>query len=140
MCVKSISSKRSVFATAPIQAAVVAIGIELLNIIEKPNTPQKLVIILNTNSKILLMCIVVKSCGCSFNRSAIIQANIVATNIIIIEYVNRSRPERKSSLARSMPLVINGKPGIINNMEHIYPASCTWAIPSTDSATLKQMA
>ena len=52
MCVKSISSKRSVFATAPIQAAVVAIGIELLNIIEKPNTPQKLVIILNTNSKI----------------------------------------------------------------------------------------
>ena len=140
MCVKSISSKRSVFAIAPIQAAVAAIGIELLNIIEKPNTPQKLVIILNTNSKILLMCIVVKSCGCSFNRSAIIQANIVATNIIIIEYVNRSRPERKSSLARSIPLVINGKPGIINNMEHIYPASCTWAIPSTDSATLKQMA
>ena len=116
MCVKSISSKRSVFATAPIQAAVVAIGIELLNIIEKPNTPQKLVIILNTNSKILLMCIVVKSCGCSFNRSAIIQANIVATNIIIIEYVNRSRPERKSSLARSIPLVINGKPGIIKYM------------------------
>ena len=140
MCVKSISSKRSVFATAPIRAAVAAIGIELLNIIEKPNTPQKLVIILNTNSKILLICIVVKSCGCSFNRSAIIQANIVATNIIIIEYVNRSRPERKSSLARSMPLVINGKPGIINNMEHIYPASCIWAIPSTDSATLKQMA
>ena len=55
MCVKSISSKRSVFATAPIQAAVVAIGIELLNIIEKPNTPQKLVIILNINSKIIVV-------------------------------------------------------------------------------------
>ena len=122
MCVKSISSKRSVFATAPIQAAVAAIGIELLNIIEKPNTPQKLVIILNTNSKILLICIVVKSCGCSFNRSAIIQANIVATNIIIIEYVNRSRPERKSSLARSIPLVLNGKPGIINNVYGQYQA------------------
>ena len=106
---------------------------------ENGNTRPTYFCIKNTNSKILLMCIVVKSCGCSFNRSAIIQANIVATNIIIIEYVNRSRPERKSSLARSIPLVINGKPGIINNMEHIYPASCTWAIPNTDSATLKQM-
>mgnify|MGYP004672219911 CR=1 FL=1 len=40
--VKSTSSSLNVLATAPISAAVAAIGTELLNMIEKPNTPQKL--------------------------------------------------------------------------------------------------
>ncbi len=44
VAVKLTSSRRNVFAMAPIKAAVAAIGIELLNIIENPNTPQKLVI------------------------------------------------------------------------------------------------
>ena len=44
MAVKSTSSRRSVLAIAPITAVVAAIGIELLNIIENPNTPQKLAI------------------------------------------------------------------------------------------------
>ena len=35
-------SRRSVFAIAPINAAVTASGTGLLNIMEKPNTPQKL--------------------------------------------------------------------------------------------------
>ena len=33
-------------------------------------------------------------------------------------------PERISSLAKSMPLVMNGKPGMMKSMEQIYPASC----------------
>ena len=44
IAVKSTSSRRSVLAIAPITAVVAAIGIELLNIIENPNTPQKLAI------------------------------------------------------------------------------------------------
>lgn len=44
VAVKLTSSRRNVFAMALIKAAVAAIGIELLNIIENPNTPQKLVI------------------------------------------------------------------------------------------------
>ncbi len=41
---KSTSSSRSVFAMAPIKAAAAAIEQGLLNIMEKPNTPPKLVI------------------------------------------------------------------------------------------------
>ena len=47
--VKSTSSSRSVLAAAPMKAAVdYAIETELLNIMEKPKTPQKLAIIRST--------------------------------------------------------------------------------------------
>ena len=46
--VKSTSSSRSVLAAAPMKAAVDAIETELLNIMEKPKTPQKLAIIRST--------------------------------------------------------------------------------------------
>ena len=39
-----------------------------------------------------------------------------------------------------MPLVINGKPGIINNMEQMYPASWTAGTWKKISAAFKQMA
>ena len=48
----------------------------------------------------------------------------MATNIITMAYARRSRPERISSFARSIPRVINGNPGIIKSIAHIYPASC----------------
>jgi hypothetical protein len=44
MAVISTISSRRVFAMAPIPAAVAASRTGLLNIIENPNTPQKLVI------------------------------------------------------------------------------------------------
>ena len=53
-----------------------------------------------------------------------IHAVMVATVIMISEYIRRSIPERISNFAKSIPLVINGNPGIINNIEQIYPASC----------------
>lgn len=117
--VKSISSRRRVLAIQPIIAVIAAMETELLNIIENPNTPQKLAISLNIRCCILLRCKVVNSSGCKCNNNAIIHANTVATSTIIIEYVNRSRPDRKSSLARSIPLVIKGNPGIINSIEHM---------------------
>lgn len=40
--VKSMSSSRNVLAAAPISAAVAAMGMALLNMIEKPKTPQML--------------------------------------------------------------------------------------------------
>lgn len=117
--VKSTSSRRNVLAMQPIRAVIAAMGIELLNIIENPNTPQKLAISLNIRCSILLRCKVVNSSGCRCNNKAIIHANTVATSTIIIEYVSRSRPDLKSSLARSIPLVIKGNPGIINNIEQM---------------------
>ena len=42
---------------------------------------------------------------------------------------NRSTPERISSFARSIPLVIKGKPGIIKSMAQMYPASCCTDTP-----------
>ena len=46
--VKSTSSSRSVLASAQMKEAVYAIETELLNIMEKPKTPQKLAIIRST--------------------------------------------------------------------------------------------
>lgn len=83
--VKSISSRRNVLAIDPINAAVAAIGMELLNIIEKPNTPQKLVISLRIRCVILLRSSSVKSCGCRCNSNAMIQAKMVATNTMMME-------------------------------------------------------
>ena len=48
---RSTSSSLSVFATAPIIAAVAASLTGLLNITEKPNTPQKLAMCLRPESK-----------------------------------------------------------------------------------------
>lgn len=48
MPARSTSSRRRVLAMAPMAAAVAAMCIELLNMMENPNTPQKLAINLNT--------------------------------------------------------------------------------------------
>ena len=45
-----------------------------------------------------------------------------------------------SNLARSIPLVINGKPRIINNIAQIYPASCWMEIPNSISPILRSPA
>ena len=45
-----------------------------------------------------------------------------------------------SSLARSIPLVINGNPGIIKSIEHIYPASCTDGMLNSRMASLSSIA
>lgn len=58
---------------------------------------------------------------------------IVATVIMSSAYISRSIPERISSFAKSIPLVINGNPGMINSMEQIYPASCAEFIENTRS-------
>ena len=80
---------------------------------EKPKTPQKLAI-----RRRRIHCHTVNVSG--WNGSGVkpsniarIQAVIVATVVIINEYVMRSIPERISSLARSIPLVMNGNPGIM---------------------------
>ena len=44
MPVRSTNSRRKVFARAPIAAAIAAIFTGLLNMMENPNTPQKLAI------------------------------------------------------------------------------------------------
>ena len=119
MAVKSTSSRRSVLARQPIRAAVPAILSELLNINENPKTPQKLAIMRSTSRSTAFIWIGVKSLGVRLSISAIIHAKTVATRTIMLEYVSLSIPERRSSFARSIPLVINGKPGIINNIEHI---------------------
>ena len=101
-----IKEARSPAVAAPIKAAAAA-GIHVKSIS------------LNIRCCILPRCKVVNSSGCKCNNNAIIHANTVATSTIIIEYINRSRPDRKSSLARSIPLVIKGNPGIINSIEHM---------------------
>ena len=83
--VKSISSRRNVLAIDPISAAVAAIGMELLNMIEKPNTPQKLVISLRNRYAILLRFNSEKSSGCRCNSNAMIQAKTVATSTMMME-------------------------------------------------------
>ena len=121
---RSINSKRIVFDTAPMIPAAVASRIGLLNIIENPNTPKKL-----ANRRRTIHCHNARfkgrnEIGLSPSSIARIQAVIVATVIMSREYMSLSIPERISSLARSIPLVINGKPGMINSMEQMYPASC----------------
>ena len=81
----STISSRRVFAMAPIPAAVAASRTGLLNIIENPNTPQKLAISLNIRCNIFPICNVVNSSGCKCSNKAIIHANTVATSTIIIE-------------------------------------------------------
>ena len=109
----------------------------LLNIIEKPNTPPKLVISRNNKSVPADNFNGGKSIGFKWNSNAMIQAVMVATTMITMAYARRSRPERISSLARSIPLVINGKPGIINSIEQIYPASCCSDTEKKVSASLR---
>ena len=101
-----------------------ASGTGLLNIMENPKTPQKL-----ASKRNKIHCHKARfngrnEIGLSPSNIASIQAVIVETVTIINEYINRSEPERISSLARSIPLVIKGKPGIINSIEQMYPASC----------------
>ena len=140
MPVKSTSSRRRVLAIQPIRAAIAAIETELLNIIENPNTPQKLATSLNIRCNIFPICNVVNSSGCKCSNKAIIHANTVATSTIIIEYVSLSIPDRRSSYARSMPLVMKGNPGIMKSMEHMYPASCTKGILNIRIASLSRIA
>ena len=82
--VRSTSSSRSEFAMAPISAAVAAMGAGLLNMIENPNTPKKLIISLRIRCSTGPRFKSSKSIGCSRRSSAIIHANIVATMTIII--------------------------------------------------------
>lgn len=124
MAQRSTSSRRSVLEKAPISPAVAARRTGLLNIMEKPKTPQKLA----TRRK-RICCHRARFCGrnavgCSLSSTARIQAVIVATVMIMSAYIRRSRPDRISSLARSIPQVMNGKPGMMKSMEQIYPASC----------------
>ena len=80
---RSTSSNRSVFAIAPILAAATASGIGLLNMMENPNTPQKLA----RNRKIIQLAkgreIFIKPTGCKCKINAIIHADIVATKMMI---------------------------------------------------------
>ena len=82
--VRSTSSSRSEFAMAPISAAVAAMEAGLLNMIENPNTPKKLIISLRIRCSTGVRFKSSKSIGCSRRSSAIIHANIVATMTIII--------------------------------------------------------
>ena len=107
---RSTSSSLRVLATAPISAAATARRTGLLNIMENPNTPQKLARIRNK-----IHCSVdndsfIKSTGFRCRIRAMIHADIVATRMTIKAYIRRSIPERISSLARSIPLVMNGNP------------------------------
>ena len=117
--VKSTSSSLSVFATAPITAAEAAIETGLLNMMENPKTPQKLASSRRANRRPAGSDSATNSSGFRFRASARIQAVTVATTMIISAYTSRSIPERMSSFARSMPLVIKGNPGMINSMEQI---------------------
>ena len=117
--VKSMSSSRNVLAAAPISAAVAAIGMALLNMIEKPKTPQKLVMIRRNICKRGSMFMAAKSTGFNFSSKAMIHANIVTTKHNNDRVGQTFQTGTKISLARSMPLVIKGKPGMINNMEQI---------------------
>ena len=116
---RSMSSSLMVLETAPISPAAAASRTGLLNIMENPKTPQK-----PANKRSRIICHSARfrgrnGIGFSPSSMARIQAVIVATVIMIREYISRSIPERISSLARSIPLVINGKPGIMNSMEQI---------------------
>ena len=80
---RSTSSSLRVLATAPIPAAATARRTGLLNMIENPNTPQKLARSLNK-----IHCSVdsesfIKSTGFKCRISAMIHADIVATRITI---------------------------------------------------------
>ena len=119
----STSSRRNVLATAPISAAAAAIETGLLNMMEKPKTPQKPAINRRRKSNNGAISKGRKSVGTKSRSIAMIQAVSVATSTMITAYESRSRPERRSSFAKSIPLVMNGKPGIIKSMEQIYPAS-----------------
>ena len=116
---RSINSKRKVLESAPIKPAAVARRLGLLNMIENPKTPQKL-----ARRRNRIHCHNARSIGrngSGFKPSSMarIQAVMVATVMMIREYISRSVPERISSFAKSIPLVINGNPGIINSMEQI---------------------
>ena len=80
---RSTSSRRSVLDIAPIIAADIASGTGLLNMIEKPNTPQKLVSRRNTIYCSMLRFSGRKSTGLRCSASAISHAAIVAINTII---------------------------------------------------------
>ena len=81
--VKSTRDNRRVLATAPIIAAVEAMGIELLNIIENPRTPQKLAHRRKISLDAVPRCTAIKSSGCNFRIIAVIQAPMVATSMMI---------------------------------------------------------
>ena len=81
---RSTISRRRVLATAPIHPAVAASFLGLLNITENPKTPQKLAASRKRICTGTCKFNVRKSTGCNFKISAIIQAVIVATVIIMI--------------------------------------------------------
>ena len=138
--VRSTSSNRNVLAIAPIPAATAARRVGLLNIIENPNTPQKLASRRKTIHSACVRSSFRKSTGCNPKINAMIHADIVATKTMISAYMSRSIPERISNFARSIPLVIKGKPGIINSIAQIYPASCWIGIAHKISAAFKSPA
>ena len=116
---KSINSSLIVFDTAPIMPVAMASFMGLLNISEKPSTPQKLIRRRSKTNCHRRRFTGRKATGLSPSRIARIQAVIVATVIIISEYTSLSVPERMSSFAKSMPLVIKGNPGMIKSIEQI---------------------
>ena len=78
--VRSTSSSRSEFAMEPISdGCCQPSGAGLLNMIENPNTPKKLIISLRIRCSTGVRFRSSKSIGCSRRSSAIIHANIVAT-------------------------------------------------------------
>ena len=83
----------------------------LLNMIENPKTPTKLVISRRTKSSAGDSPRSAKAPGDRLSISAMTQAVIVEMTTMITAYASRSRPERISSFARSIPLVINGSRG-----------------------------
>ena len=116
---RSINSNRSVFETAPIIPAAAARRNGLLNMAENPNTPQKPVAMRKKIRCHNARCKGKNAIGFSPSSMASIHAVMVATVMMISEYMSRSVPERISSFARSIPLVINGNPGMINSIEQI---------------------
>ena len=136
----STSSRRNVLATAPISAAAAAIETGLLNMMEKPKTPQKPAINRRRKSNNGAIAKGRKSVGTKSRSIAMIQAVSVATSTMITAYESRSRPERRSSFAKSIPLVMNGKPGIIKSMEQIYPASFCTGTENRISASFSEAA
>ena len=85
MPVRSTSSRRRVLESAPITAAIAAILTGLLNMMENPKTPQKLVSNRKIKRSIGSRLRAVKFNGCRCSSNAIIHAVIVATSTMIIE-------------------------------------------------------
>lgn len=87
--------------------------------IEKPNTPHHDANNRNKHKAIGPKPNSMKFCGCKCTIIATTQPVNVATVITIMAKVPRSKPERISCLAISRPEVMNGNPGMTNNIAPI---------------------